>query len=103
MELRGGQFRFFNGYVTRFAPEGMAGRYFRYHLGMRPWLWFLTRTADCRIFQDKTVPDILKEVFAKHPVAAFDDSALTDLYTRREYCVQYRETDFNFVGRLMEE
>jgi type VI secretion system secreted protein VgrG len=103
MELRGGQFRFFNGYVTRFAPEGMAGRYFRYHLGMRPWLWFLTRTADCRIFQDKTVPDILKEVFAKHPVAAFDDSALTDLYTRREYCVQYRETDFNFVSRLMEE
>jgi type VI secretion system secreted protein VgrG len=69
---------------------------------VRSWLWFLTRTADCRIFQEKTVPEIIKEVFADHSMAVFDDG-LTGTYIKREYCVQYRETDFNFVSRLMEE
>src|SRR6266498_1461344 len=69
---------------------------------VRSWLWFLTRTTDCRIFQEKTVPDIIKEVFQDHSMAVFDDG-LTGTYARREYCVQYRETDFNFVSRLMEE
>jgi type VI secretion system secreted protein VgrG len=41
----------------------MFGRYYRYHAVVRPWLWFLSRTADCRIFQDMTVPDIVKTVF----------------------------------------
>jgi type VI secretion system secreted protein VgrG len=69
---------------------------------VRSWLWFLTRTADCRIFQEKTVPEIIKEVFADHSMAVFDDG-LTGTYIKREYCVQYRESDFNFVSRLMEE
>ena len=69
---------------------------------VRSWLWFLTRTTDCRIFQEKTVPDIIKEVFQDHSMAVFDDG-LTGTYAQREYCVQYRETDFNFVSRLMEE
>ena len=54
------QIRYFNGYVTRFAAGGVHGRYRRYVATVRPWLWFLTRTADCRIFQDMTVPDIIK-------------------------------------------
>src|SRR5262249_1317194 len=66
------------------------------------WLWFLTRTSDCRIFQEKTVPEIIKEVFADHRMAMFEDG-LTASYAKREYCVQYRETDFAFVSRLMEE
>jgi len=102
LELRSGGFRYFNGYVTRFAQGGMEGRYYQYRMIVRSWLWFTTRTADCRIFQEKTVPDIIKEVFADHPVAVFEDG-LTGKYTKREYCVQYRETDFNFVSRLMEE
>ena len=69
---------------------------------VRSWLWFLTRTADCRIFQEKTVPDIIKEVFADHPMAVFEDGLTGDV-RQREYCVQYRETDFDFVSRLMEE
>jgi type VI secretion system secreted protein VgrG len=89
-----GGHRYFNGYVTRFAQGGMFGRYHEYRLTVRPWLWFLTRTADCRIFQEKTAPEIIKAVF---------EDGLTGRYAKREYCVQYRETDFNFVSRLMEE
>jgi type VI secretion system secreted protein VgrG len=102
LSLQNGGHRYFNGYVTRFAQGGMVGRYYEYRMTVRSWLWFLTRTADCRIFQETTVPDIIKEVFADHPVAMFEDH-LTGTYSKREYCVQYRETDFNFVSRLMEE
>jgi len=102
LELTSGGFRYFNGYVTRFSQGGMVGRYYQYRMIVRSWLWFATRTADCRIFQEKTVPDIIKEVFADHPVAVFEDG-LTGKYSKRTYCVQYRETDFNFVSRLMEE
>jgi type VI secretion system secreted protein VgrG len=94
--------RHFNGFVTRFAQGGMHGRYHRYVATVRPWLWFLTRTSDCRIFQEMTVPDIIKAVFADHPSAELK-LELTSNYRKWTYCVQYRETDFNFVSRLMEQ
>lgn len=95
--------RHFNGYVTRFVAGGRAyGRYRQYVAVVRPWLWFLTRTADCRIFQEMTVPDIIKKVFGEEKTADFK-SELTATYKKWTYCVQYRETDFNFVSRLMEE
>ena len=94
--------RYFNGYVTRFAQSGMHGRFHRYSAIVRPWLWFLTRTADCRIFQEMSVPDIIKKVFADHPSADVKFE-LTSTYRKWTYCVQYRETDFNFVSRLMEQ
>jgi type VI secretion system secreted protein VgrG len=93
--------RYFNGFVTRFAMGGSYGRYVRYFAVVHPWLWFLTRTADCRIFQDMTVPDIIKKVFGDHTTADFK-LELTGTYRKWNYCVQYRETDFNFVSRLME-
>src|SRR3954470_1419667 len=96
------QTRYFNGYVTRFAQGGMFGPYHRYLATVRPWLWFLTRTADCRIFQEMKVPDIIKMVFADHPSADYK-LELTGTYKKWTYCVQYRETDFNFVSRLMEQ
>ncbi len=93
--------RFFSGYVTRFAQRGTFGRYHRYFAIVRPWPFFMTRTADCRIFQEMTAPDIIKMVCADHGMA---DVAweLTATYRPWVYCVQYRETDFNFVSRLME-
>src|SRR5262245_24326458 len=94
--------RCFNGYVTRFSQGGTLGRFRRYHATVRPWLWFLTRTTDCRIFQEQSVPDILKAVFADHGSADFKFE-LTSTYRKRTYCVQYRETDLNFISRLMEE
>jgi type VI secretion system secreted protein VgrG len=96
------QTRYFNGYVTRFAQGAMIGPYHRYVATVRPWLWFLTRTADCRIFQDMKVPDIIKKVFDDHPTADFK-LELSGTYRKWTYCVQYRETDFNFVSRLMEQ
>lgn len=94
--------RYFNGHVVQFDLTGESGRFYHYRLVGRPWLWLLTRTADCRIFQDKKLPDIIKEIFSKYPAAAFEDR-LTQTFSQQEYCVQYRETDFNFVSRLMEQ
>ena len=94
--------RCFNGFVTRFSQGGRLGRYHRYYALVNPWLWFLTRTSDCRIFQDMTVPDIVKKVFGDEPTADFKFE-LTSSYKKWTYCVQYRETDFNFVSRLLEE
>jgi type VI secretion system secreted protein VgrG len=102
VELPNRKLRHFNGFVARFAQTGMHGRYHLYHATVRPWLWFLTRTTDCRIFQDMTVPDIIKKVFEDHSIADFKPE-LTATYPKRVYCVQYRETDFDFVSRLMEE
>jgi type VI secretion system secreted protein VgrG len=95
--------RYFNGLVTRFSYIGTRGlRYGAYRATLSPWLWFLTRTADCRIFQNKKVPDIIKDVFREQGFTDFKD-ALSGSYREWEYCVQYRETDFNFVCRLMEQ
>ena len=101
MELADESTRYFNGIVTRFTQGGTFGRYYRYSASVRPWLWLLSRTADCRIFQEMTVPDILKKVFNEHNVAEFK-MELTGSYKKWTYCVQYRETDLNFVSRLME-
>jgi len=99
--LRDETLREISGHVTRFAQSGSEGRYYVYEMTVRPWLWLLTRTADCRIFQDMTVPDIVKSVFEDHPVANFEFK-LFRKYRKWNYCVQYRETDFNFVARLLE-
>jgi type VI secretion system secreted protein VgrG len=102
LELYNEEDRYFNGFVTRFSQVGMRGRYHLYHASVRPWLWFLTRTADCRIFQKITVPEIVEKVFGDHSLADFK-LELTGTYRKWEYCVQYRETDFNFVSRLLEQ
>lgn len=94
--------RYFNGHVSRFAQVDSDGRMASYRATVVPWLWFLTRTADCRIFQGMTVPDIIKKVFRDKGFSDFEE-ALDGTYTPWDYCVQYRETDFNFVSRLMEQ
>ena len=94
--------RYFNGYVSRFAQSGADQRFTHYQMEVVPWLWFLTRNADCRIFQNKTIPQIIQQVFTDRGFTDFTCS-LTGNYAPREYSVQYRETDFNFVSRLMEQ
>jgi len=101
MALRDDAPRHLAGYVTRFAQTGFEGKHTVYQMTLRPWLWLLTRTADCRIFQEMTVPDIVKAVFDDHPVARAEFK-LMRAYRPWTYCVQYRETDFNFVARLLE-
>jgi type VI secretion system secreted protein VgrG len=95
-------FRYFHGYVTSFGVIGSHGDFAMYHATLRPWLWFLTRTADCRIFQQKSVPDIIKAVFSDLGFSTYLTDNLSGTYPVLEYCVQYRETAFNFVNRLME-
>jgi type VI secretion system secreted protein VgrG len=102
LELADGSARYFNGFISRFTQVSSGGDGARYSAIMVPWLWFLTRTADCRIFQEMTVPDIIKQVFRDAGFSDFED-ALTGTYRTWEYCVQYRETAFNFVSRLMEQ
>jgi type VI secretion system secreted protein VgrG len=99
--IQAGQ-RFFNGHVRSFRQTGAVGRLARYHAVIVPKLWFLTRSADCRIFQNKKVPDIVKEVLQERGITDIEDT-LTASYPQWEYCVQYRETDFNFISRLMEQ
>jgi type VI secretion system secreted protein VgrG len=100
--LDGDKSRFFHGIVAECSQIGRLGSYARYSAKVVPWLWFLTRTSDCRIFQQKSVPDIIKSVFREHGTSDFEDS-LSGSYSPRDYCVQYMETDFDFVSRLMEE
>jgi type VI secretion system secreted protein VgrG len=97
----GGGTRFFHGFVTRFSQAGYDRRLHEYRAEVRPWLWFLTRSSDCRIFQNKSALDIFEEVAKSYN---FTDYKLpSGSYPPRTYCVQYRETDFNFVSRLLEE
>lgn len=101
IELRDDARRFLNGFVTRFSQTGASGRFHRYQAVVRPWLWFLTRTTDSRIFQNMKVPDIVKSVFEDHRIAVHDFKLFRE-YREWPYCVQYRESDFNFVSRLLE-
>ena len=100
--LSEGKTRYFNGFISRFTQAPGTGGLASYRATVVPWLWFLTRTSDCRIFQEKTVPDIIKEVFSDLGFTDVEDG-LSGSYRTWSYCVQYRETDFNFVSRLMEQ
>jgi type VI secretion system secreted protein VgrG len=95
-------YRYINGVISRFAQHATEEQFTSYSAEMVPWLWFLTRNADCRIFQNKSIPDIITKVFSD---LGFNDctNSLQGSYDPREYCVQYRESDFTFVSRLMEE
>jgi type VI secretion system secreted protein VgrG len=102
ISLADGSTRYWNGFISRFAQGAREQSLTQYHAVMVPWLWFLTRTADCRIFQNKKAPDIIKQIFKDLGFSDFKLQLYGD-FVEREYCVQYRETDFNFVSRLMEE
>ena len=103
IQLPDGSPRYINGYVSRFTQGDTDERFFtHYRVHVVPWLWFLTRQADCRIFQNMTPVDIISQVLNLSSVKDFRTS-LSASYPTLEYCVQYRETSFNFVSRLMEE
>lgn len=98
-----GQFRYINGWITSVELGGAVGNYDTYHVALQPWLWHLTLGADCRIFQDKNVRQILEAVFQDYRGVQVDMSKLSGTPRTRPYCVQYRESDFEFISRLMEE
>lgn len=102
LNLDESQARYINGIVTRFVQTGGNLQFATYHAEIRPWLWWLTLQKDSRVFQEKTTPDIIKAVFSD---LGFSDYrvATTGTYSAREYCVQYQETSFDFISRLMED
>lgn len=97
-----GSTRAFDGILTAAQWLGKRDAYYFYRMELRPWFWLLTKTTDCRLFHEKTVVEIIEEVFGDHGFAKFR-KALNESYPTIEYCVQYRETDFAFVSRLMEK
>ena len=98
-----GSTRYFHGLANRFAYAGQNDQGVLYNATIVPWLWFLTKRTNCRIFQEKSVPQIIETVFSDIGFTDFDIGQLVADYANREYCVQYRESDFQFVSRLMEE
>ena len=104
LRLSDGDYRSFNGYVESISVGYAASRGQRhYRLNLVPWLWFLARTSDCRIFQNQSVPDILQSIFAELGYPDHDFSRVGKACKPRDFCVQYRETDLNFVLRLLQE
>jgi len=102
METQAGS-RFLDGQVMRcemVGRENGASRHYIYRATVRPWLWYLTQTSDNKIFQKKSAPEVIAEVLAEYGFPF--ESKLTGSYRTWEYCVQYQETDFAFISRLME-
>jgi type VI secretion system secreted protein VgrG len=107
--LPSGDLRHFNGIISSFSQvsgEGTSSddttRVSQYRATLVPKFWLLTRSAELRIFQNMTVPEIVEKVLKQYDVTDFE-LKLQGSYDKREYCVQYRETHFNFISRLLEE
>jgi len=96
------QKRYINGYIAQFRQTGFTEKLTNYRALMVPWVWMLSRASNCRIFQDKTPIEILEQVCSDHGFSAITDST-TGEYPTLAFCVQYDETDLNFVSRLMEK
>ena len=102
IQLADGTSRFINGIVGRFVQGGSDARFTTYYAELHPWLWMLTMSADCRIFQNKSVPDIVTALCTELGFADYRNDA-SGTHTAREYCVQYNESAFAFISRLLEE
>ncbi len=101
IELDGGGKRHISGLITAARVVGHEGRSVTYELRMEPWVKLLTHTSDYKAFQNKTVVDILDEVLAEYPYPV--EKRLVESYPVRTWQVQYGETDFDFLQRLMQE
>lgn len=101
LQVPKGPARYFSGIVSRFLHAGGDNAFSVYTAEMVPALWLLTLSRDRKIYQKKTAAEIIKEVLGDFAVVF--DAQLSGTYGSREYCVQYDETAFDFISRLMEE
>ena len=95
--------RWFDGILTETQCLGLGNGGIAYRLVLRPWFWVLSRRLNSKIFANVSVPKIITEIFGKHAGLMDFDNVLSKDYPDLEYCVQYRESDMDFVCRLMEE
>lgn len=100
--LADGRYRAWHGFVVDCASMGGDGGLARYRLTVAPWLERLRGRVDCYVYQDKSAQEIVEEVFRDYPAANFQFSVSQPL-RRRSICAQYRESDFDFVQRLLAE
>ncbi len=100
--LRGGGTRYFSGILVEAQSLGARDGLFVYRFVLKPWLWLLSQRSNCKIFHKKNAIDIIKEIFDREGKKDFD-TRTSENYQTMEYCVQYRETDLDFVLRLMEQ
>jgi type VI secretion system secreted protein VgrG len=103
IKLDSGDFRYFNGIVTYFAKTGLSQHHTRYVAVLNPKLALFGHARDCRILFDADAPTHATDVLGKRGFTDVESGKLQGSYRKREYTVQYRETDFNFVQRLLEE
>jgi len=96
------QYRAINGIITQAAYSHQEGTHHIYSITLRPWLWLATQNNHCRIFQQQTVVDIIKALLADYPYSSTWRLNPQD-YPRREYQVQYQESDYQFIQRLCAE
>ncbi len=94
--------RTIHGLVRRFAQLGKRDDLTIYRAEVVPWLWFLSLGTDCRVFQHLSVLEIVEHVFGALGYSDYQIKCVKS-YPKREYCVQYRETNLEFVSRLLEE
>src|SRR5439155_3230782 len=94
--------RVFHGLVREFTQLGREHKLVTYHMKVVPALWFLKPTGESRIYQNLSVLEIVQQVFRDHGVTDVEMRCKKS-YPKREYCVQYRESHFDFVSRLLEE
>lgn len=98
------QTRYFHGHIVRASRLENRGRYPGYRLVLRPWLWFATQRRNSRVFQEKSVKEIVTEVLSDY--SGHDSEwklGSEGDYPKLDYCVQYEETDYDFISRLLEE
>ncbi|MDB5877138.1 MAG: type secretion system Vgr family protein, partial [Variovorax sp.] len=101
IELDGTGFREINSIVTEACLWGEEGRHVQIRLTLKPWLHLATLRTDCRIFQNKTVVQILDEVLVDYGFPV--EKRLVERYPVRYFQTQFKETDFEFVARLCAE
>ncbi|OQS32958.1 type VI secretion system Vgr family protein [Chromobacterium haemolyticum] len=104
VELSNGSHRYFHAYVINVVATGRRDRFYSYHLQLSSWFHFLKLNQASRIFQNQTLECILQSVFAKYDEYVFSVSYKAQALKKQlSYCVQYAESDFDFVSRLMEK
>ncbi|MBL4797035.1 MAG: type VI secretion system tip protein VgrG [Oleispira sp.] len=94
--------KYFHGHVMAISHRGWQGKFAKYEIELEPWLGFLDKTKDCRIFQNQSVVDIITSIFDENGFSDYKIN-LSDTYKPIEYCTQYRESDMNFINRLIEQ
>ena len=103
LDTQDGGKRYFHGLIRRFSQggRGRGNELTSYRAEVVPALWFLNLVTDCRVFQKMTGPQIVQQILTDSGVTF--KSSLSGTYAKREYCVQYRETNFSFISRLLED